>query len=62
MTQAEMKTSKIQGFLPWPGGSDGWSVVPYSYIKKVAGSIPVQGTYLGCGFNPPSGCVQEATG
>ena len=29
--------------------------------QKVAGSIPTQGTYLGCGFNPRSGCVWEGT-
>ena len=29
--------------------------------QKVAGLIPGQGTYLGCGFNPQSGCVWEAT-
>ena len=27
----------------------------------VVGSIPVQGTYLGCRFDPPSGCVQGTT-
>ena len=29
--------------------------------QKVAGSIPDQGTYLGCGCDPWVGCVQEAT-
>ena len=29
--------------------------------QKVAGSIPGQNTYLGCGFDPQSGHVQEAT-
>ena len=29
--------------------------------KRVAGLIPGQGTYLGCKFNPQSGCVWEAT-
>ena len=28
-----------------------------SRSRKVAGSIPGQGTYLGCGFHPQSGCV-----
>ena len=28
---------------------------------KVASSIPSQGTYLGCRFNPWSGCIEEAT-
>ena len=27
---------------------------------KVVGSIPGQGTYLGCGFDPWSRCIQEA--
>ena len=29
--------------------------------QKVAGSIPSQGTHLGCRFDPPLGCVWEAT-
>ena len=29
--------------------------------QKVAGSIPSQSTYLGCGFNPQLGAVQEET-
>ena len=29
--------------------------------QKVTGSIPGQGTCLGCGFSPQSGCIQEAT-
>ena len=29
--------------------------------QKVAGSIPGQGTCLGCEFSPQSGCIQEAT-
>ena len=29
--------------------------------QKVAGSVPSQGMYLGCGFDPWSGCVREAT-
>ena len=29
--------------------------------RKVAGLIPGQGTCLGYGFGPWSGCVQEAT-
>ena len=29
--------------------------------QKVAGSIPSQGTCLGCGFRPSSGHIQEAT-
>ena len=28
---------------------------------KVTGSIPGQGTYLGCKFDPQSGCIWEAT-
>ena len=28
--------------------------------QKIAGSIPGQGTDLGCGLNPLSGCIQEA--
>ena len=28
--------------------------------QKVASSIPNQGTYLGCGFVPQSGCMHEA--
>ena len=30
--------------------------------QKVEGLIPSQGTYLGCGFDPWSGCLQKATG
>ena len=41
---------------PWPGGLVGWSVVPY--IQNVAGLIPGQGTYLGCGFDPQVGHVR----
>ena len=26
--------------------------------QKVAGSIPSQGTYLGCGFDPRLGCLE----
>ena len=33
----------------------------WSHIPKVAGLIPSQGTYLGCGFDPWSGHMQEAT-
>ena len=44
---------------PWPGASVGWSVILYT--KKVVCSIPSPGTYLGCGFDPQSGCVQGAT-
>ena len=29
--------------------------------QHVVSLIPGQGTYLGCRFNPPSGCVLEAT-
>ena len=39
--------------------SFGWSIILYS--EKCAGSIPCQGTYLGCGLNSWLGCVQEAT-
>ena len=28
--------------------------------QKVAGSIPSQGVYLGCGFDPRLGCVRGA--
>ena len=37
----------------------GWCIIPYT--KKVTGSIPSQGTYLGCGFDPRWGRVWEAT-
>ena len=30
--------------------------------RKVTGSVLAQGTCLGCGFDPPSGCILEATG
>ena len=30
--------------------------------QNVVGSIPCQGTHLGCRFDPPSRCIQEATG
>ena len=29
--------------------------------QRVAGSVLGQGTYLGCRFDPWSGCVREAT-
>ena len=29
--------------------------------QKVAGSIPGEDIYLGCGFSPWKGCAQEAT-
>ena len=32
-----------------------------SQRQKVVDSIPGQGTYLGCGFSPLSGCIWEAT-
>ena len=32
-----------------------------SIYQKVAGSIPGQGTYLGCEFDPWLGCLWEAT-
>ena len=37
---------------PWLGGSVGWSA-----HQKVAGSIPGQCIYLGCGFDPRSGHI-----
>ena len=43
----------------WLGGPVAWSIVLYT--KKVVGSIPGQGTYLGCGFYPHSGHVWETT-
>lgn len=48
-----------QGSAPWPGGSVGWSVVPDT--EKTAVSLPYQGTYPGCGFDPQSDRVWEAT-
>ena len=41
------------------GGSVGWLII--SYAKRLRGSIPSQGTYLGCSFNPWLKCVQETT-
>lgn len=41
------------------GGTVGGNIILYT--KKVAGSIPSQGTNLGGGFDPWSGCVREAT-
>ena len=29
--------------------------------QKFVGLMPCRGTYLGCGFNPQSGCIQETT-
>ena len=29
--------------------------------RKVVGLIPSQGTYLGCGFDPRSGYIQETS-
>lgn len=31
------------------------------YTSKVYGSIPSQGTHVGCRFHPRSGCIPEAT-
>ena len=42
----------LPGVAQWAGCHPG--------NQKVAGSIPGQGTCLGCGFCPWSGCVQEA--
>ena len=33
----------------------------HSIHQMARGSIPGQGTYLGCVFDPPQGYVQEAT-
>ena len=44
---------------PWLGGSVGWSIAPVH--QKVVGSIPGQGTCLGCGDHPQSGHMQRAT-
>ena len=44
-----MKLEEEVKALPWPGGSVGGSIVLCT--KKVAGLIPAQGTYLGCGFD-----------
>ena len=44
---------------PWPVWLD-WSVFQWIH-QKVAGSILCQGTYLGCGFVPCSGCMRRAT-
>ena len=41
--------------LPWLGGSVGWSITPIH--QEVGGSIPSQGTNLGCGFDPRLGCT-----
>ena len=38
---------------PWPSGSVGWITIPM--LRRVKGSIPGQGTYLGCGFYSPVG-------
>ena len=45
--------------LPWPGGSIDWHIALCT--KKVAVPILGQGTFLGCGFDPWSGCIWEAT-
>ena len=41
--------------MPRLGGSVGF------IHQKVAGLIPSEGKYLGCGFYPPVGQVEEAT-
>ena len=53
---------------PWPGGSFGWNIIPYTKknpkktkIKKHCGFHLGQVIYQGCGFHPQSGHVQEAT-
>ena len=44
------------GLEPWP------SCLEHCHVnRKVTGSIPGQGTYLGCGFDPRLGCMWEAT-
>ena len=42
---------------PQPGGSVGWTMC----TPKGGGSIPGQGTHLGCWFDPQMGHVKEAT-
>ena len=43
--------------LDWYGSVD-WSIVPCT--ERVTGSIPSQGTYLGCEFHPQLGHIWEA--
>ena len=51
----ETLSSKLRKSLePRPGGSVGWSVVPYT-TKKFVGSIPGQSTCLGCKLDPQWG-------
>ena len=40
---------------PWRGGSVGCPI-----YQKVAGLIPGQGAFVGCGFDPSLGHIQEA--
>lgn len=39
-------------------GAVGWGIL---YTKKVLGSVPSQGGYLGCRLDSWSGCAQKAT-
>ena len=40
-----------------PGHVVGWSIIPYT--KRLRGSIPGQGTYLGCGFSLVGACMKD---
>ena len=49
----EKNRLSLAGLLSW--------LKPHPIHQNIVGSIPGQCIYLGCGFNPQSGHVQEAT-
>ena len=55
----DMRSCKNKGAWALAGWLIGLERLPVQ--QKVAGLIPGQGTCLGCGFDPPSGHLQEAT-
>ena len=52
-----MQLSNIKNVYSCPGQWLSW-LKRHPIHQKVVGSIPGQGTFLGCGFDPQMGCVQ----
>ena len=57
--RADVKKNKIKAILALAGWLSWLEHRPID--EKGVGSIPAQGTYPGCGGDPQSGHVQEAT-
>ena len=53
----KLETGTKIGDAPWPLWLSWLECCPMQ--QKVVGSIPGEGTYLGCGFDPQSGCGQR---